>query len=75
MIYKVRWKRWFWHSRKVSGHRYDQAQDKLVLYYPDGSIEEVVGWSKCAVKLEVDWVNAAKKHIENQAGQVIPLKV
>lgn len=58
---------------KVVGHQVDREQDKMVLFFADGGVKEVLAWSKCRVKLGADWVIAQKKSMEAQAGQTIPI--
>jgi hypothetical protein len=55
----------------VIGHRFESDQDKMVLYFEDGSLREIKGWRSCELKLGVDWVLATKKLIEKEAGQEI----
>jgi hypothetical protein len=76
MSYKFKYKRkFFWRSVVVIGHGYDTAQDKMVLYKPDGSIQEISHWRDCECKLGVDWKLAQQKAMEDKAGVSIPLKV
>jgi len=46
--------------------------DKMSLMYDGGAQEEIPEWSKCQVKVGVDWFAAAKANMEAQAGQAIP---
>jgi hypothetical protein len=73
-VFKFR-RKFFWKSHKVIGHHYDQGQDKMVLHYQDGSIQEVASWKSCEVKLGQDWCLAMKRQLEQQAGQPIQLAV
>lgn len=76
MTYRFKWRRcWLWKSVAVIGHRWDQPQDKMVLYFPDGGQRELRRWTKCEVQLGTDWVVAMKKHAESQAGVAVPLNV
>ncbi len=76
MKYRFKWKRGlFWQSAHVIGHSLDKDQDKMVLYFPDGSIREICKWRECEVKLGQDWVLATKKTLESAAGTSIPLNV
>ena len=76
MQYKISYKRGlFWKELLVTGHRYEPASDKMVLYFTNGSIREIPQWSKCEVFLDTDWVLAVKKDMESKAGQSIPLTV
>ena len=76
MQYKFKWKRFlFCHARKVIGHSYDPSQNKMVLFFQSGAIEEIATWSKCSVRLDVDWVLAQKKNMEKESGMTIPLTV
>jgi hypothetical protein len=76
MQYKFKYRRsLFWKSVIVIGHGYNQPQDKMTLYYPDGSVQEIAFWSKCEVALGTDWVLAQKKNMEQKTGQPISLAV
>lgn len=76
MNYVFKWKRRFsWWTAYVAGHQYDNAQNKMILYFPDGSIREIKDWTSCEVKLGKDWVLAVKTKMEREAGQSIPLNV
>ena len=76
MSYVFKFKRrFFWSKVTVIGHGYDATQDKMVLYRPDGSIQEVAHWRDCEVRLGTDWKVAQQKKMEEQAGTSIPLKV
>lgn len=59
----------------IQGHRYEQAMNKMVLFFQDGSIREIPNWSSREVVLGVDWVLAVKKQMEAQSGQSVPLTV
>lgn len=81
-VYFLRFKRhFFWNffsitkKYKVIGHALDKESDKMVLYFEDGSLKEIVKWKNCQIELGTDWVLAAKKKMENEIGQTIPLKV
>lgn len=75
MTYKFKYRRkYLWRTLTVNGHRYDPTLDKMILYFADGSIEEVSVWSDCDTRLGPDWVLAAKKAMEEKAGQSIPVK-
>lgn len=73
-LFKYR-RRLFWKTHRVSGHVYTSDQDKLVLYFQDGSVQEVKDWKNCELRLGTDWVAAQKKMLESQTGQSIPLGV
>lgn len=64
-----------WRTLKVTGHRYEPAQDKVVLFFPDGGIREISRWRECEVRLGADWVLAVQKAMEAQAGQAVPVNV
>jgi hypothetical protein len=72
--YKLKYRRWFFFKTlKIIGHRYEAGPDKFIAFFEDGSIDEIPKWSKCYVKLGVDWVNAQKKLMEEKSGTVIPV--
>jgi hypothetical protein len=64
-----------WKTVEVTGHRYEPSMDKFVLYFEDGSVEEIPQWSKCAVKLGKDWVDAVKSKMEQESGTSVPVNV
>jgi len=74
MKYLLRYRRWFfWRKVFVIGHRYEELFDKLVLFLEDGGVEEISRWSKCDLRLGLDWALAVKKSAEEKAGQSIPV--
>lgn len=78
MLYKFKWKepkKLWWNTEKVRGHRYELELDRMILFYDDGSILEIPGWSKCRVRLGLDWVLAVKKSMEKDSGQSVALDV
>ena len=74
-LFKYRRRSPFFTSRKVTGHRYEEKQDKMVIFYEDGSLEEIRKWRDCECALGTDWVLACKKTMEKDSGQTIPLEV
>jgi hypothetical protein len=76
MAYKFKFKRHlFWKTYAVDGHRYDEKQDKVCLFFEDGSLREIKDWKKCIVKLGPDWALTVKKALEKEAGVPIQAKV
>jgi hypothetical protein len=73
MKYKFYYRRGFpwWRTHVVIGHRYESNQDKMVLYFEGGSLQEIKDWKSCELKLGVDWVLASQKMIERETGQEI----
>ena len=68
--YFFRWRRrLFWNKVKVVGHKLEVEQDKMLLYFPDGSLQEIKKWSDCEIKLGVDWVLVTERQIKAEAGQ------
>lgn len=70
MKYKFKYRRnFFWYTtHEVIGHRYDTSQDKMILYFENGSVKEIKKWKDCELSLGVDWVLASKKMIEKETG-------
>ena len=67
--YKFSWRRYFfWSTLLVTGHRYQEDQDKMVLYLEDGGLREIKKWIDCECKLGADWVNMTKDAIKEEAG-------
>lgn len=64
-----------WHAASVAGHRHDVEQDKMILYYADGSLREIARWKECECRLGTDWVIVVQKNMAAQAGQPIQLEV
>jgi hypothetical protein len=76
MEYFFKWRsRFITRKRKVMGHLYDSTQDKMILYYANGSVEEVCNWRSCAIILGQDWCLAQKKNAEKASGVSIPIDV
>lgn len=74
--YTFKWKSgFFWRSKTVIGHHFEKEQNKMVLYFPNGSLREIKNWSNCEAALGTDWVLAVKKSHESQIGQPITLAV
>lgn len=68
-------KKFIWQSRTVTGHKYEQAFDKMVLFFDNGGLEEIPHWKDYNLKLGTDWAIALQKHLESQAGQPIPINI
>ena len=68
--YKFKWrKKWLWRSKKVSGHRFEEKQNKMVLYLENGGVQEIANWDQCECYLGTDWVNATKSSIKEEVGE------
>ena len=49
--YKFKYKRkFFWKSYLVKGHKFEENQNKMVLYFPNGGLREVKNWNDCEIK-------------------------
>lgn len=75
----------------VIGHMYDhqsvesrdandqrvirQPQDRMVVYFQDGSVRTIHTWSECELQLGTDWVLFNKQQIEQKTGQPVTLNV
>lgn len=78
MTFKIRYKKsrsWFWTTRTITGFNLIKEQDRFVLFFQDGSIQELAKWSEHDCKLGVDWVLFQKKQMEKESGQPITLAV
>jgi len=76
MKYILRYKKGlFWKKVTVIGHNYDSNQDKMILFFEDGSLREISEWKKCEIKLGTDWVLARKKAMEAETGVDVKLNV
>jgi hypothetical protein len=72
MKYKLKYRRgFFWKKATVVGHGYNKDMDRLTLYFENGGLSEIPEWSKCECYLGADWALAAKKKMEEKAGQSI----
>lgn len=63
----------FWRTEVVVGHHYEAAQNKMVLFFANGSVRELANWTGCELRLGTDWVLAQKQVMEEKAGQPITL--
>ncbi len=77
--------------RRVVGHFYDhqsvqtrdaqqnsvvrQPQDRMVVYFEDGSLYAIPRWSECELRLGTDWTLFTKREMEKQGGQPVTLNV
>ena len=59
---------WFWKKKQVDGHKFEQRQNKMVLYFQNGGLMEIEDWKDHECKLGVDWVRATKESIKDEAG-------
>ena len=82
MKYKFKYKRnFFWITKIVIGHALERKSDntfddnRMVLYFEDGSIEVISNWKYCSLKLGIDWVLAQKTALEKEINQPIKLNV
>ena len=62
-------RKFFWRKFKVTGHKFEKEQNKMVLFFTDGSLREISNWNECEIALGVDWVLASKEQIKEEAGQ------
>jgi hypothetical protein len=76
MKYNLSYKKgWFTKKYTVVGHNYDPSQDKMILFFEDGSLKEVCEWKKCEIKLGPDWVLAKKKMMEAETGVDVKMNI
>lgn len=71
--YWFKWRRpWmpWWRKAKVTGHKWIQDQDKMLLHFQGGAVREIASWQTCECRLGVDWVIYRGKQIkeENESG-------
>ena len=57
-----------WNTVKIIGHQWDKTQNKMLIYYPDGGIEEIARWTDCECKLGQEWVLFTKSKMSKEAG-------
>jgi hypothetical protein len=57
-------------TKKVE-KEYDNFQDKLVLFYKDGSVKEIKQWSKCEISLGSDYRKIQEENIAKTTGHTI----
>jgi hypothetical protein len=62
-------------EKPLIGHRFDKDQDKMVVYYRNGSVKEIAKWSQCEVFLDTDWVIFTKTQMEKEANTSVKLSV
>lgn len=76
MAYVMKYKRlkdFFWKKEKIVGHKFFPEFDKMVVYYEQGGLHEIVKWSECEVKLGPDWVLDVKNNMKKESGQDVQL--
>lgn len=61
----------FWKTYKVVGHHVDTPNDRIDLYFKDGSIKSIGNWSKYDLILGADWVLAQKEYLEKESGKEV----
>lgn len=61
--------------KDVIGHHYSKDQDKMVVYFANGSLREVGCWSKHQIFLGTDWVMFTKNNMDKEAQADVKLKV
>jgi hypothetical protein len=66
---------WFKKLTKCIGHRLDEKQDKMVIFFQDGSLREICNWSKCEIRLGADWVLWTKTQMEKESGTSVKMNV
>jgi hypothetical protein len=45
----------------------------MILYFPNGGLREIAGWSKYDCELGADWALVMQKEMEKKAAQAIPV--
>lgn len=60
-----------WKKLKVSGHQLKIDQNKMVLFFENGSQQEIAKWNECEIFLGQDWFVHVKKTMEQSAGQKV----
>lgn len=75
--YVFSFRRYFWFKKlkKCIGHRLDDKQDKMIVYFYDGSLREIRNWSKCEIKLGSDWTLWTKAQMEKESGTSVKMNV
>ena len=68
-------KNFFWKKYIVIGHKYEEKQDKMVIFFEDGGFQEICEWHKCELKLGSDWVLTTKKRMEKESGIDVKLDI
>lgn len=74
MLYQFKFKKgFFFKKRSVIGHRHDANLDKMVLFYPDGGVEEIPHWREHKLVLGADFAASQKKYAEEQKTSAAPM--
>ena len=69
--YKRKSQFFFRRIKRVVGHKHDEKQNKMIVYFLDGSVREIADWVNCEMLLGADWFVYIKKDMEQKAGQPI----
>jgi hypothetical protein len=76
MNYKFKYRRhFFWVTLEAIGHKYEESQNKMIVYLKNGGVQEVKDWKNCEIKLGADWFTETKRQMELKVGQSIPTEV
>lgn len=74
--YKFKYKKgFFWKTITVVGHNLVTEQDRMDVFFADGGIYSIGGWTKYDLRLGSDWVITVKKKMEEEAGQPITTRI
>jgi len=57
----------FWKKIEVDGHKFEKAQNKMVIFFKDGGLQEIADWKDHELKLGIDWVRAQKESMDEEA--------
>jgi len=66
---------WFKNLKKCVGHRLDVSQNKMVVYFSNGSLREIKNWIDCEAKLGADWVLWTKNAMEKESGTSVKMNI
>ena len=78
--YSAKWKRvgrfrLLEKAKNLIAHSYDKDQNKMLLFFENGSIREIADWTNCEFFLGTDWVLWTKDQMEKEANQPVRLNV
>ena len=74
MSYIFKYKKgFFWRKKEITGHHYIKDMDRMDIFFKNGSVYSIAGWSKYDLILGVDWVLYTKKQMEKESATTIKM--
>jgi len=76
MTYFFKWRKSgsiFYKKEKVRGHRFEEKQNKMILYLEKGEIKEIAKWTDHECFLGLDWILFTEENMKKESGQNVKI--